>query len=277
MVEIALPVFNSLLGRNLTLNLFSDMRLPLMLIVLGVAVGALAGSYPAAFLSAFQPSRVLRSALASGSALLRNTLVVMQFSIAIILVVATLVVVMQMRYARDIELGFAQEQIVVLTGSPTAGFGTQWESFRQELLGHADILAVTSSKLTPLAPNTDNVSARAEDQSEGEGRILPNMKVDFDFFDTYDIQLLAGRDFSSSYPNDRILRSKPQPMSGGVVVNQLAAEQFGWTPEEAVGKRLHLRFSGATTLTTIVGVADNSLFESVLATQTHGFHTSRIL
>jgi putative ABC transport system permease protein len=263
MVEIALPVFNSLLGRDLALNLFSDMRLPLVLIVLGATVGLLAGSYPAVFLSAFQPSRVLRSALASGSALLRNTLVVIQFSIAIILVVATLVVVMQMRYARDIELGFTQEQVVVLTGSPTAGFGTQWESFRQELLSNADILAVTSSGQTPLEANTNSVGARAEGQPEGEGRSLPNMKVDYDFFKTYDIPLLAGRGFSADYPNDRILRSKAQPSGGGVVLNRLAAEQFGWTPEEAINKRLNLFFGGPAILTTIVGVADNSYFESV--------------
>jgi len=265
LVELVLPTFNAFLGKTLTLALLGDLRIPALLAALIVFVGLFAGSYPALFLSRFKPAQVLRSVLAGGgSAAFRNTLVVLQFAIAIVLVVATLVVMLQQRYASNIELGFQREQIVVLTGSPTAGFGPQWEAMRQELLRNPDILAATSSNLTPLEVNTNSTTVLAE--GEDRARALPFMRVDYDFFATYDIPLLAGRGFSVEFPADRAIFPREGVTQGeaGYVLNRLAVEQFGWTQEEAIGKSLTANFDNNTPHPgRIVGVVENSYFESV--------------
>src|SRR5690606_36119210 len=171
------------IGKTLSLDLLADMRALAALLALVLTVGLFAGSYPALYLSAFRPVQVLRGMLASGgSVLFRNTLVVLQFTIAIVLVVATLVVLMQMRFAADIALGFNKEQVVILKGSAIAGLGAQWETMRQELLRDPDILAVTASGQTPLQSNTNTVGATVEGQDRS--RSLPSMRVDYDFFST---------------------------------------------------------------------------------------------
>jgi putative ABC transport system permease protein len=261
-VELVLPYFNAFIGKDLALNLLGDARIPALLLVLVLVVGLFAGSYPAFFLSAFKPGQVLRSVLATGSALLRNTLVVLQFSIAIILVVATLVVLSQMRFARDIELGFQKEQVLVLTGSPTVGLGPQWATLRAQLLSHPEILAVTASGQTPFVANTNAVRVRAEGEEEGRGH--PIMWVDYDFFATYDIPVLAGRAYSEAFPADRLIGNADGTATAGdsFIINKLAAEQYGWTPEEAIGKTLTV-FDGANHAGSIVGVVGDSYFESV--------------
>ncbi|MES2607062.1 MAG: ABC transporter permease, partial [Pseudomonadota bacterium] len=263
LVEVVLPSFNAFLGKELALNLFSEPLGAAAFVALIAVVGLFAGSYPAFFLSAFKPVQVLRSALAaSGSMLFRNTLVVLQFAIAIILVVATLVVTLQMNFARNIELGFRQEQILVLTGSPTAGLGPQWEAMRAELLRNPDILAVTASAQTPLQINTNGAGVRAEGQEQGTA--LPFMRVDYDFFSTYDIPVLAGHGFSADFPADRVFEPVADAMApeAGFVINQLAAEQLGWTPEAALGKSMTVSFNKGPHAGQVVGVVGNSYFES---------------
>lgn len=264
LVELVLPWFNAFLDKDLALNLLREpMRLVIFAVLVAV-VGLFAGSYPAFFLSAFKPVQVFRSVLITGgSALFRNTLVVLQFAIAIILVVATLVVLLQMNFAHNIKLGFQQEQVLALTGSPTAGLGPQWEAMRQELLRNPNILAATASHQVPLEINTNSLGARPEGATEGRG--LPFMRVDYDFFATYEIPVLAGRGFNADFPSDRVIEpATPDgtPPTAGFILNKLAAEQYGWTPEEAIGKGFNAYFSGRAHTGRIVGVVDNSYFES---------------
>lgn len=265
LVEVVLPAFNGLLDKSLSLGLLLNLRMPLLLVVVVVIVGLFAGSYPALYLSGFNPVQVLRSVLIKGGSIwFRNTLVVLQFGIAIVLVVATVVALMQLRFARNIELGFQKDQIVVLTGSPTAGLGTQWEAMREELLRNPDILAVTASSQTPLEANTNSIAVTLT--GDDNTRAVPFMRVDYDFFTTYNIPVLAGRGFSKDFPADRVLepRKDQVPVDAGYVLNRLAVENFGWTPESAIGKPFNAYNNGPHP-GRIVGVVDNSYFESVHA------------
>src|SRR5690606_22309300 len=92
----------------------------------------------------------------------RNLLVVLQFSISIVLVIAAAVIFLQMRYARNLDLGFEREQVVVLIGSPTQGLTSQWETLRQELMSHSGIAGVTSSSIVPGMENPNGLSVKPE-------------------------------------------------------------------------------------------------------------------
>lgn len=265
LVEIVLPYFNGFLGKNLALQILGNWQFPLTLLGIVAVVGLLAGSYPAFYLSAFKPVQVLKNRMAAGgSALFRNTLVVLQFSIAIVLVVATLIVMQQMRFARSIELGFQKDQMLVLTGSPTAGLGPQWDTLRQELLKHPEVLGVTASGQTPLEDNGNSNGIIFE--GEEEGRLMPVLRVDYDFFSTYAVPVLAGREFTQEYPGDRFMLAQAEGAAEqeyGVMLNRLAAQQLGWTPEEAVGKRIKGLAGSGERGGVIIGVVENSYFESV--------------
>jgi len=266
LVELLLPWLNGLMGKDLELGLLSGWQLPLVLLAVVAVVGVLAGSYPALYLSGFRPVQVLQRRVAGGgTAFLRNALVVPQFSVAIALVVATLVVFLQLRYVRGIELGFEKDRIVVLSGSPTAGLGQQWDVLRERLLRIPGVEAVTASGQTPLE---DNGNARGVSfEGQDNVRSVPIMQVDYDFFSTYGIQLLAGRGFSEAWPGDRLLPGGDEgarTQDYGVVLNELAVRQLGWTPEEAVGKRVK-GFANAPNESGghIIGVVANSNFESI--------------
>jgi putative ABC transport system permease protein len=239
LIELMLPTFNAYVQQDLTFDYLGDLRVLGGLVLLAVAVGLAAGAYPALFLSAFQPARVLKGDATRGSAAatLRRGLVVLQFAISIALIISTAIVLEQARFARTIELGYDREQIVVLAGSPTGGLGPQWESMKRRLLAHPEITHVAGSRLIPGNEHTDAVAIRAEG-GDPDGRPMPHMYVDLDFFETYGIELLAGRTFSEDFATDRSAEpdeDNPQT-AGAFVLNALAARELGWRPEEAVGR-----------------------------------------
>ncbi|HTQ98922.1 MAG TPA: ABC transporter permease, partial [Candidatus Acidoferrum sp.] len=263
LVELVLPYFNALLGKSLDLKVLLDGRVFALLAAAVVIVGLFAGSYPAFFLSAFKPVQVLRSVLAStGSLAFRNTLVILQFAIAIVLVVSSLVVILQMRHARSIELGFQKDQILIMAGSPTAGMGPQWDAMRQALLRLPGVEAVSASSQTPLVNNTNSMGLRPQGQQDMS--LLPFLYIDYDFFRAYRVPVLAGREFDEDHPGDRLLQSgkHDDTHKAGVILNQLAAAQLGWTPDQAVGQEVQISMSEKGDPAIVVGVVANSLFES---------------
>jgi putative ABC transport system permease protein len=278
-VELVLPAFNAFAGKALVFDVLRDTKLQLALALLVLGVGGMAGSYPALYLSAIKPAQVLKSRIRFGlkDVVFRNLLVVLQFSISIVLVIATAVVFLQMRFARNLDLGFDREQVLVLTGSPTQGLTSQWETLREELLRHPGVAAVTSSSTVPAMENPNGFNVKAE--SNPEARFISRMFVDYGFFETYGIELLAGRLFARDFPADRlpdisggaIAGVTPdqvealRQMTGNFILNESAARELGWTPESALDQPLRAnsddgRF-GATGR--VVGVVADSNFESL--------------
>jgi putative ABC transport system permease protein len=263
LVELVLPRFNAFLGQALEFEYLSDLRVTGALVGLSVAIGLAAGAYPAFYLSAFDPARVLKGDVTrgTGAAVFRKTLVVVQFSISIALLIGTAVVSQQMQFARNIELGYEKDQIVVMRGSLTRGLGDRWETLKREWLANPEIMHVTASNLTPGMQNSNAIGIRAEG-GDPAGRGIPFLWVDYGFFETYQIDLVAGRTFSEEFGVDRLAAGPTENgTAGAYVINELAAREFGWTAEEAIGKWLEL--GPGQNRGPVVGVVENVYFESV--------------
>ncbi len=285
LAALALPPFAAFVEQQLEIG---DLLNPLALALLGaltLVVGLAAGSYPAFYLSLFNPARVLKGDVTrgGGAAAFRKALVIVQFAISIALVIATIVVFEQARFARDLDLGYETEQIVVMTGSPNSGLGNQYESMKGQWLANPDVLAVTGSAFVPGSPNNNATTFRAAG-GDGEGQSLYFMPIELDFFETYGIDVIAGRSFAVDR-NDRLnlpQQNAPQPGPSSVVLNALAVQRFGWTPEDALG-----RFVEAGGIRgEVIGVVEDVYLESVREpikpmiyavwpVQTGGFRTIR--
>jgi putative ABC transport system permease protein len=264
-VELALPAFRAFVGADLTFDYFGASGMAGWLALLSVVVGIAAGSYPAFYLSAYSSAKVLKGDVSRGAAgtRFRNVLVTTQFAIAIALLVCTGVVYQQTRFARDLDLGFDKDQVVVLEGSQMGGMRREWTTLRTELEGVPGVASLTASHYTPFSFDDNRFFVRRPG-TEAPSRIQ-FMAVDYGFFETYRIQVLEGRGFSPSFPNDLLVppSSTAPPTRAGFVLNESAARLLGWTPAQALDQAVELALGPTSVPGSIVGVVRDTYFESV--------------
>ncbi len=238
LVELILPSFAAFLEKPLSFSLANPTSL--MILLIGTAlVGLFAGSYPAFYLSKFRPVEVLKGpASGTGSALLRKSLVVFQFATSIALLIATGVVMAQMEYARNIDLGYDKSRNLV-TSLPY--FSDLWETYeplKAELELHPDILSVVYSSRVPGMQNNDGSGYVAEGVqiSMDTVQAISDIKVDYQWFEHYDVEFLAGRPFRQNEMRVEEPSEENPVVKAAAILNVSAARRFGWTPEEAIGK-----------------------------------------
>ncbi len=227
LIQLFLPAFNALTGKDLRIGYMGNSVVFLGLIGILLFVGLISGSYPAFFLSTFRPAEVLRGKLkgGSGSVLFRKVLVVVQFSISIVLIAGTLIIANQLDFIRNKKLGFDKEHVVVMPVS-RAGIGQDFEAFKKELLQNPGVESACGSTSLPSLLTT--LSTFIPEGFEEEERLtLRNVLVDYDFIKTFGMEIVEGRDFSRNFATD----SKE-----AFIVNEAALKEFGW--DSAVGKRL---------------------------------------
>jgi putative ABC transport system permease protein len=228
LVDLFLPMFNSLQGKEMSLLGTGNLFIYIVLLIVAVLSGLVSGSYPAFFLSAFQPVKVLKKDLTRGrkGTAFRTVLVVSQFSVSVLLVVLTVVAYRQMQHLRNAEIGFSREQIIhiLMNDDLRASYGT----FKDELLKHPRILNVTSASAVPhLLFNVNDF--RWEGMDREKEVELNFLYVDHDYAETFDLEIVSGRDFSEDYPTDA---------SEAYVVNESAVRFMGM--EDPIGKRVEL-------------------------------------
>ena len=205
------------------LTLWNASTIVAMIIITPIVIGFLAGLYPSFYLTSFRPAEVLKGKLASGmrSSKMRNGLVVFQFTISIALMAATLIVFQQLDFFQSRSVGFAKENLVVVSNAEK--LGDQLESFRNEIATYAGVASASVS---------NDIRRAFEDIFMREGDMkklsISGYKVDEHFFETTKIQLVSGRAFDKSRPSDQ----------NAVVINETTARFFDWTPETALGKRI---------------------------------------
>jgi putative ABC transport system permease protein len=227
MVSLFLPIFNDLANRKLTINIM-DAKLWLSLFGIALLTGFISGSYPALFLSGFNPVKVLKGNVKSmgGNLLFRNTLVVTQFMVSIVLLVGTVVIYNQLKFIKDRNPGFEKANLLYI---PMAGdIWNKQQAFKDELAQNplTSDFAVTSDLPTNLGGWTLNVHWDGKDPRSQLS--IPVMTVNEDFVRTFRVKVLTGRSFSKAFKTD----------SGSYMINEKMAAVMGLTATTAVGKPL---------------------------------------
>lgn len=230
LVALLLPTFNDLTSRAMTLNLGGNGGLLAVLVLIGLAVGILAGSYPAFMISRYHPISVMKGVLGlrPGKTTLRNVLVVAQFSITIALIVGTLVVQRQLHFMQTTNTGVDRTQVVSIQLKDREVRG-QYDAIKQALLQHSGIIQVTAARNDPTRITSNSGTRSWEGAEEGQHISIYNTSIEPDYLDVFGIELVEGRALSADITSD----------VDGMLINETTAKQLGW--ESAVGKWIRFR------------------------------------
>ncbi len=245
-VELLLPVINHLLMKDLAFtSLISEWKILGIMLLLTLITGLLSGSYPAFYLSHFSPSDVLKSqvALSDRNLLIRKTLVGLQFTISVFMVIATFVVMQQLSYMRNKDLGYITEDMMVMNVSDLP------EERRVSIKRAVDQLTmVESTSLSNSIPGPGsplpNWGLSVETQDGFMERMLPLYQVDAHFQEVYGIEMTQGRFYYHDQLTDLV---------DAVVVNEAAVQLFKW--DDPIGKRIAR--TGSDQYKRVVGVVSN--------------------
>ena len=251
LVVLCLPALNEFTTKQLSFQQLLDPVFLGILVGITLLTGLVAGSYPAFFLTSFRPLGVLKGQISSAmrTGKLRQVLVVTQFAIAIALIISTAVVYNQMKYIQDYRLGYAKDQVLILrdVGDST----TNYETLKQQLIQTGAVHNMGRSSRIPSGRLLDSYGGMAmKGDTMAPLKInLRALRVDYDFIPAYQIGMAAGRNFSRSHSTDTSM----------VVLNETAARQLGWTPDQAIGKP----FQYGPAKGQIIGVTKDFHFESL--------------
>jgi len=225
LLQLLMPAYTNFLGYKLP-PYFNNPWLYVFVAGVILVVGVLAGSYPALLLSSFSPIESLKGRLKVGKngAFFRKALVVFQFGISVLLITSVTVVMNQMHYVRNTDLGFDKEQSMIVR----LDNGSIWDKkiqFKNELLSDPSVSSVSLMSGEPGGFH-DGYGFETE-AKPGEKMIFNTEFADFDYVKTLQLKIIAGRDFSPSFPTDSL---------EAVIINRSAANKLGYTPQQAIGK-----------------------------------------
>lgn len=234
LIEALLPKFNDISSKHFE---FSDLFSPSMLLTLLALLlltALLSGLYPALVLSRFQSSRVLRGILPKIGRYggLRRILMVVQLVFSILMIIGTLSIQSQLHFLQDKDLGFDQDQVVVLNIPQDTAVYNHLEAFKQRLLSYSEVAGVTGSGAIP-GNNVGELMFRIEQEAEMVDRSIKFIGADEDFFEILDLELVEGRLFSSDIQSD---------VQQAFIINETAAQSFGW--DDPIGKRMQWGLMG---------------------------------
>jgi putative ABC transport system permease protein len=247
---LAMPGFNFLAGKELSISSLVDPLFIAAAFGMMVLVALLAGSYPALYLTSFNPVEVLKGKLRAGMKTkgVRSTLVVVQFSVSIFLIAATLVVFQQLNYMQNRNLGMDKNNIITIQNM--RAIGTNRQSFKNQLDQKSGI--VKSSYTNNLFPGINNINVFRTVESNRE-HLLASYFADWDHQEVMKFKLVDGRFFSRDMATD----------SSACLVNRAAVRELGWTLENAIGMEIQ-DFSGeAPSTKKVIGIIEDFNFESL--------------
>ena len=258
LIGLVLPLFNQISGKEMTIVSLAHPQMALFAVGLTLAIGLLAGAYPAFFLSAFRPSPILRGELQRGvrGGALRRVLVIFQFAVSVVMIIGTMVVFNQLHYIQNKKIGFNKEQVLILQNAYL--LGDRAETMKNEMLAYPRVLRATLSGFLPIPSSRARMPvARQDDPDAKNAPPISIWTVDHDYIDTLEMKVESGRNFLRDYPTD----------VEAALINQAAVRHFGL--EEPLGKILVLmdiapdgtgpRYQPFT----VIGVVEDFHFESL--------------
>ncbi|MEP6748642.1 MAG: ABC transporter permease [Bacteroidota bacterium] len=216
---VLMPWFNQLAAKNMQLHtLFSTWLFPVMLLLV-VLVGCVAGSYPAFYLSSFQPIQVLKGNIAGGfkNSRLRSVLVVFQFSISIVLIIGTMVIYSQLSYIHERKVGYNRDQVLVLHNAWY--LDNNIKPFKEAVRQMPGVESISLSGDVPTSINFDREGwFRDASFDASKAAILTNFFVDENYIPTLGMQMVQGRNFSRDMLTD----------SSAIIINEATARELGF-------------------------------------------------
>jgi putative ABC transport system permease protein len=254
LIALLLPTFNLLSGKTFSFRTLLQPDTYLILLALIVFVGFAGGSYPAFYLSRFNPVDVLKGSLstAGGNVILRRVLVVVQFSISMIMLICTLIVYGQLKYLHNIDLGFSKEQVLAIRPNTRQNLGSKVQAFEDEVKKIPQVMYVSSSQNDP----GDNVGFNLLSMPSDKGYVQKgvfNYAVDEHFLSTMGIKIVKGRNFSGPADSTRIL------------VNENMVRYYKW--DQPIGKRVKYPGDTSAYYMEVIGVVKDfnqrSLYDSI--------------
>lgn len=245
LVLILLPSYNLMVDKELAIN-FTSPEFWLGSLAFIFTTGILAGSYPAFYLSAFNPARTLKGILTSGklAGVPRRVLVVLQFGIAIVLLTGTLVIYQQIERVRNRTIGYDQSRLIMI--DYTDELSTNYEPLKNALLSSGAVESMTRSNSAVTNVSSNNFLGWPGKPDEVKV-IFSTVVTEYDYTKTMGINILQGRDFSKDFQSD----------SSAIIVNQAGLDLMGL--ENPIGTELDLWGEKRT----LIGVMDNVLMESL--------------
>ncbi len=251
LVEFCLPYFNELLNIHLHFNPFENIWIIPALLAFCIFTGILAGSYPAFYISSYNPYQVLKGILRSGrhNSSLRSSLVVLQFTISIVLIVGTGIMFRQISFMLNKDLGFDKEQVLVL--SNINALRDHQQSFKKDVKNISGVMNAAISTAVP-GRNNNNNGYRLKGR-EKESFLLQTNWVDCDFLETYGIELADGRFFSDESEAD----------NAACILNAQAVKHYNMTDPFSEKFIVSENDAEEITFMPVIGVVDNFHFESL--------------
>lgn len=244
LVLAGIPFFNDLLELSISAEILTLPEVWGSIILLFLFVSLASGTYPAIFLSRFEPVQTMRGEITRSKAAFnfRRVLVVLQFSLSVFLIIGTILVFQQLNFLQNKKMGFDKESVVII---PTELTRTIWfyEDYKQDLLSDTDVINVTATR--SVLGSRENIYNAYIPEGVGEEMSFASLFVMFNFTETYDIDLIAGRGFNPDYSTDR---------TQAVMINEEMVRYMNWgSPSEALGKT----FSLDNNTHSVIGVTEN--------------------
>jgi ABC-type antimicrobial peptide transport system permease subunit len=239
---LSMPFVNQLFQSNMSLQLFRNPSLWVFLLVTGVVVTFLSGSYPGLVLARFQPVMALKSQLSQkhiGGFSLRRILVVTQFAISQMLIIGTIVIASQMHFSKNTDMGFTKEAIISLPIPITDK--VKMNTLRTRLASVAGVEKISLCFQPPASGSNNSTSIRYDNRAEDEHWSINVKNADADYIETFGLKLVAGRNF---FPSDSTRE---------ILVNETFVKKLNIkSPQEVIGKRISI--NGGSTVVPIAGV-----------------------
>ncbi len=248
-IQLALPWFNTLTGKEISLGLLNNLPFVLLVISIVIITGVLAGSYPAFYLSSFKPASVLkgRPSMSNASGKLRQTLVVFQFVIGIGLVCSMITISQQMEFMRNKNLGFNSDAKVVIP-LRTDNALKAYPVLQKEVSKIPGVKGVSGTDYVPGSYIFNDMPLYKRGENMDVAKLHRINVVDHNYMELLGLKLVAGRQFTDNRETD-----------GGskIIVNMSSVKELGLTPEKAIGEKLYFDWQGNTREFEVIGVMED--------------------